>query len=110
MKELDFGPIMKAFLSRPMPFVITFEKYKEYLSDTLNQSDIMSISLKYTNDIESLVSMIDKLGPVHMETSIKSRLKRLRKKLTQAPGDPLSQRSDSVTSVDDINGDEQDNL
>lgn len=107
VKELDFAPIMSAFLTRPVPFVLTIEKYKEYLTETLNQSDIMGISLKYTNDIDSLISMIDELGPIHLETNIKSRLKRMRRKLTKAPATP-SQRTTSETTEGDVEVNEQD--
>ena len=61
-------------------YIITFERFQEFIEKSYSTSDILSLSLEYTNDILSLINVIEETYP-HVDTSLKKRLTCIKKKL-----------------------------
>ena len=53
-------------------YIITFERFQEFIEKSYSTSDILSLSLEYTNYILSLINIIEETYP-HVDTSLKKR-------------------------------------
>ncbi|OXU17350.1 hypothetical protein TSAR_003915 [Trichomalopsis sarcophagae] len=76
----DLLTLQRVIEESPEINVLNYQQFNKFLTKSYGQTNTVEIALEYTNDIEGLVSMINKVSP-SLSGKLKSRCYRLKKKL-----------------------------
>lgn len=102
----QISPAKEFILRNEQNFPLNLVEMTQFLHDTYNKSNVIDIALQYTEELESLSSMLLKISDQPIESKLKNRISRLRRKLqNHLCGDS----SDSSNHTEDKNTSTQHN-
>ena len=81
-------------------FILIYCQFKCLLENACGTGNPIDIIEDYTQDSKALLHMIEAIHPLLKDRSLKNRIRRLAKKLTQAWQTTIAARNDFSTTVD----------
>ena len=79
--ESSLAPLKETMITSPTNYALSYDKFHEFLAKAYGKTNIVEISLEYTQNTEELIKMLDLSYPLLLDKSIKARCARIKKKL-----------------------------
>ncbi|KAJ8665803.1 hypothetical protein QAD02_007465 [Eretmocerus hayati] len=95
-EEIDtlLEPAESAFSDSPQNHSHSFNDLKSFLKDSYGHDDLLSLAQKYTSDLSVLDAQLNYLYPLVTERKMKSRITKIRSRLTNKCFDPILSSAD----------------